>query len=84
VEVDALLADLPAPASAFPAVGEVVGERTSGQSAACFGGIKLSGDLRLRSLTPGESPSRWRAVLDRLADRRPPPPLPPPPVPPRS
>ena len=29
------------------------------------------GDLRLRSLAPGESPSRWRAVLDRLADRRP-------------
>lgn len=39
------------------------------------------GDLRLRSLAPGESPSRWRAVLDRLADRRPP--LPPPPAPPR-
>ena len=28
------------------------------------------GDLRLRSLAPGESPSRWRAVLDRLAERR--------------
>ena len=32
------------------------------------------GDLRLRSLPPGESPSRWRALLDRLADRRPGPP----------
>ena len=31
------------------------------------------GDLRLRSLAPGESPSRWRAVLDRLAERRLPP-----------
>jgi Domain of unknown function (DUF1707) len=34
------------------------------------------GDLKLRSLAPGESPSRWRAVLDRLAGRVPPP-LPP-------
>jgi hypothetical protein len=42
VEVDALLADLPAPASAFPAVGEVVGERTSGAVGSVFGDIKLS------------------------------------------
>jgi hypothetical protein len=42
-------------------------------------GWTLFGDLRLRSLAPGESASRWRAVLDRLADRRPP--LPPPPGP---
>jgi hypothetical protein len=27
------------------------------------------GDLRLRSLAPGESASRWRALLDRLAQR---------------
>jgi hypothetical protein len=33
----------------------------------------LFGDLRLRSLAPGESASRWRALLDRLAQR----PLPP-------
>jgi hypothetical protein len=38
------------------------------------------GDLRLRSLAPGQSPSRWRALLDRLAQWPPPPP--PPPVPP--
>jgi hypothetical protein len=35
-------------------------------------GRTVFGDLRLRSLPPGASPSRWRAVLDRLADRRPP------------
>ncbi|MFD2091959.1 DUF1707 domain-containing protein [Blastococcus deserti] len=33
------------------------------------------GDLRLRSLAPGDSPSRWGALLERLAQRRP---LPPP------
>jgi hypothetical protein len=40
------------------------------------------GDLRLRSLAPGDSPSRWGALLERLAQRRPPPPppLPPPPL----
>jgi hypothetical protein len=46
------------------------------------------GDLRLRSLAPGESPSRWKAVLDRLARTGsmppvvPPAPPPVPPVPP--
>jgi hypothetical protein len=40
------------------------------------------GDLRLRSLAPGDSPSRWGALLERLAQRRPslPPPAFPPPV----
>lgn len=44
------------------------------------------GDLRLRSLTPGESASRWGALLEKLAQRRPPAPPPPtvvrPPFPP--
>ncbi len=40
----------------------------------------MFGDLRLRSLAPGESPSRWRALMGRLAERFPP--VPPPPVPP--
>jgi Domain of unknown function (DUF1707) len=34
----------------------------------------IFGDLRLRSLAPGESASRWRALMDRLAQRMPPPP----------
>ncbi|MGY1689543.1 DUF1707 domain-containing protein [Geodermatophilus sp. SYSU D01105] len=38
------------------------------------------GDLKLRSLAPGESPSRWRAVMDRLAQRHLPPPPPPAPL----
>jgi hypothetical protein len=163
-ELDALLADLPAPASEVPAVGEIVGERTTAEPLfSVFGDVKLAattavprqvgtvfgdvkidlrglrtseeavelqlftvfgdvevivsegvaaeiggwtvfgdrktdlaavprlpgtphvvvrgwsvfGDRKLRSLAPGESPSRWRALMDRLADRRPP--LPPPP-----
>jgi hypothetical protein len=166
-DLDRLLADLPAPATAVPAVGEIVGERPSTEPVfSVFGDVKLTpttavprrigtffgdiridlrglrtsaetleleltsvlgdvevivsegvaaeiggwtvlgdrrtelaamprlpgtphvvvrgwtvlGDRKLRSLAPGESPSRWRALLDRLADRRP---LPPPPPPPR-
>jgi hypothetical protein len=37
-------------------------------------GWSVLGDRKLRSLAPGESPSRWRSVLDRLAARLPPPP----------
>jgi hypothetical protein len=37
------------------------------------------GDIRLRTLAPGESASRWRALLERLAQRSQPP-LPPRPV----
>jgi len=158
-ELDALLADLPAPASAVPAVGEVIGERTTAEPLfSVFGDVRLAattavprqvgtlfgdvridlrglrtsegtvelqlftvfgdvevivsegvaaeiggwtvfgdrrtdlaavprlpgtphvvvrgwsvfGDRKLRSLAPGESASRWRGVLDRLAARRPP------------
>ncbi len=40
----------------------------------------IFGDLRLRSLAPGDSPSRWGALMERLAQRRQlPPPIPPPP-----
>ena len=28
------------------------------------------GDLRLRSLAPGDSPTRWGALMERLAQRR--------------
>jgi hypothetical protein len=157
-ELNRLLADLPAPATAVPAVGEIVGERPSSepvfnfmgdvklapttavptQVGTFFGDVKIDlrglrtsaerveltlctvlgdvevivsegvaaeiggwtllgnrktdlaavprlpgtphvvvrgwsvlGDRKLRSLAPGESPSRWRAVLDRLAARRP-------------
>jgi hypothetical protein len=41
----------------------------------------IFGDLKLRSLALGESPSRWRALLGRLA-QPPAPPPPPPPAPP--
>ena len=34
----------------------------------------IFGDLRLRSLAPGESASRWAALLERLAQRKLPPP----------
>jgi Domain of unknown function (DUF1707)/Cell wall-active antibiotics response 4TMS YvqF len=38
----------------------------------------IFGDLRLRSLAPGDNPSRWGALLERLAQRTQPPPPPPP------
>ncbi|OMQ15698.1 hypothetical protein A7K94_0207710 [Modestobacter sp. VKM Ac-2676] len=41
-ELEGLLADLPGPASAVPAVGEIVGERTTGSIASVFGDIKLA------------------------------------------
>lgn len=47
----------------------------------------IFGDLKLRSLAPGDSPTRWGALMERLAQRRQqPPPLPgaPPPLPPPS
>ena len=40
-------------------------------------GRTVFGDLKLRSLAPGESASRWRAVLDRLATRAAAPQVPP-------
>ena len=50
----------------------------------------IFGDLRLRSLAPGDSPSRWGALMEKLAQRRQlpphpplrgaPPPFPPPPL----
>ena len=51
-------------------------QRLPGTPRVLVRGRTVVGDLRLRSLAPGQSPSRWRALLDRLADRRPgPPPL---------
>jgi hypothetical protein len=59
--------------------------RLAGTPLVVVHGRSFFGDLRLRSLAPGESASRWRAVLERLAQRKtPPPPLTgaPPPFPP--
>src|SRR4051795_10720072 len=41
-DLDHLLADLPAPASAVPAVGEVIAERTPASVAGVFGDVKLT------------------------------------------
>jgi hypothetical protein len=60
-------------------------QRLAGTPLVVVHGRTVFGDLRLRSLAPGQSPSKWRALLDRLADRPPlppPPPIPPPPPPP--
>jgi hypothetical protein len=46
-------------------------QRLAGTPLIVVHGRTLFGDLRLRSLAPGQSPSRWRALLDRLAERRP-------------
>jgi hypothetical protein len=58
-------------------------QRLAGTPLIVVHGRAIFGDLEVRSLAPGESPSRWRALLDRLADRHlPPPPAPPMPPPP--
>jgi Domain of unknown function (DUF1707) len=57
-------------------------QRLAGTPLVVVHGRTVFGDLRLRSLAPGESPSRWRALLNRLAERPPPPPAPPVPPPP--
>jgi len=46
-------------------------QRLAGTPLIVVHGRAVFGDLRLRSLAPGQSPSRWRALLDRLAERRP-------------
>ena len=46
--------------------------RLAGTPRVVVHGRTTFGDLRLRSLAPGESASRWKAVLDRLAQGRPP------------
>lgn len=59
-------------------------QRLAGTPLVVVHGRTVFGDLKLRSLAPGQSPSRWRALLDRLAERPPlpPPPPGPPPIPP--
>jgi hypothetical protein len=56
-------------------------QRLAGTPLVVIHGRSVFGDLRLRSLAPGESASRWAALLERLAQRRPPPPPSPPPAP---
>ena len=55
-------------------------QRLAGTPLVVVHGKAVFGDLRLRSLAPGDSPSRWGALMERLAQRRqlPPPPFPPP------
>ncbi len=43
--------------------------RLTGTPLVVVHGRTIFGDLRLHSLAPGQSPSRWRALLDRLAER---------------
>jgi hypothetical protein len=57
-------------------------QRLSGTPLVVVHAKAIFGDLGLRSLAPGDNPSRWGALLERLAQRRPlppPPPFPPPP-----
>jgi hypothetical protein len=53
-------------------------ERLAGTPLVVVHGRAVFGDLRLRSLAPGESASWWGAFMERLAQRRfpPPPPVP--------
>ncbi|MFP5369218.1 MAG: hypothetical protein ACLGI3_00475 [Actinomycetes bacterium] len=44
-------------------------QRLAGTPLVVVHGRTVFGDLRVRSLAPSQSPSRWRALLDRLADR---------------
>jgi hypothetical protein len=53
-------------------------QRLAGTPRIVVHGRTIFGDLRLRSLAPGDSPSRWGALLERLAQRRQLPPPPPP------
>jgi hypothetical protein len=53
-------------------------QRLAGTPRIVVHGKTIFGDLRLRSLAPGDSPSRWGALLERLAQRRQLPPPPPP------
>jgi hypothetical protein len=52
-------------------------QRLAGTPRIVVHGKAIFGDLRLRSLAPGDSPSRWGALLERLAQRRQLPPPPP-------
>lgn len=45
-------------------------ERLAGTPLVVVHAKAIFGDLRLRSLAPGESASRWTALLERLAQRR--------------
>jgi hypothetical protein len=54
-------------------------QRLAGTPLIVVHGRTVFGDLRLRSLAPGESASRWAALLERLAQRRLPPAAGPPP-----
>ena len=80
-ELDALLADLPAPASEVPAVGEIVGERTTAEPLfSVFGDVKLAattavprqvgtlfGDVKIDLRGLRTSPARY---VKRPGDRR--------------